>query len=251
MQVTSGRKQLPPRILIYGVPGCGKSTLASKAARPLFIDCEQGTSNLDVDRVEPADFAGVLSTIRDASSEQHEYRTLVIDTLDAVEGMIWKVVTEEYNRTAKVRVGSAQEIPFARGMDAAVEHWRQVVAELERAWGRGMSIVLLDHSTIRTFKDPTTEDYQRIEPKIDRKASALVRSWCDAVLFADYRVEVDVSATTKRAKGHSIGERVIRTEYRASFDAKNRYGLPAEMQMDWAALATAIKAGMQPKEIVQ
>lgn len=244
---TKGRVAQPPRLLVYGSPGCGKSTLAAAATKPIVIDVDGGTQNIDCTRTPtPTTFEELLALLAELATVEHDYRTLVVDTLDAVESMVWGLVVADYNRTSKgAKVTTAGDIPYGRGMESAVDYWRRFLASLERCWsGRRMTVILIDHSTIRTFKNPSDEDYQRIEPKIDRKASALLRSWCDAVLLADFQTEVATNAQTKRSKGVSTGQRVLRTEYAASHDAKNRYALPPELPLSWTALAAGIKAGM-------
>ena len=45
--VTSGKRLAPPRLLVYGVEGCGKSTFCSGAPSPVFIQTEDGLGQID------------------------------------------------------------------------------------------------------------------------------------------------------------------------------------------------------------
>ena len=38
----------PPRIVIYGVPGIGKTSLAAEFPDPIFVQTEEGTGNLEL-----------------------------------------------------------------------------------------------------------------------------------------------------------------------------------------------------------
>ena len=46
-QIRSGPRHSPPRLLIYGTEGIGKSTTASQAHRPIFIPTEDGLDQID------------------------------------------------------------------------------------------------------------------------------------------------------------------------------------------------------------
>lgn len=255
IKVTSGKQVKAPRLFIIGTQKAGKTTLASGAAKPYFIDLENGTVNLDVarDPEPPTTFDALLSKIEAFATEAHDYRTLVIDPISRVEPMIWDAALAEYNKTAKHKVGSIPEIEFQKGYDLAVPYWRRMVATLERLWlAKNMTIVLIDHTAIRNFKDPNAvADYQRIESSVDRKGNALLQRWCDAVLFADFRTELAITGEgkTQRVKAMGVGERVLRTERGAAFDGGNRYNLPAEMPLDWGLLAKGIAASLRAEKV--
>lgn len=251
IKATTGKQLKAPRIFLMGTQKSGKSTLASGAAKPYFIDMENGTVNLDVarDPEPPTTFDALLQKIEAFETEQHEYRTLVIDPVSRVEPLIWVPALVDYNKTAKHPAKSIPEIDFQKGYDVALPYWRQFIAALERLWlARNMTIIVVDHTAIRNFKDPNAAaDYQRIEPSIDRKAGSLIQRWCDAVLFADFKTELAITGEGKQQKVKAIGcgERVLRTERGAAHDGGNRYNLPTEMPLDWATLAKGIAAGLK------
>ena len=108
-----------------------------------------------------------------------------------------------------------------------------------------MGIVLLAHAAIRTFKNPEGEDFDRYELKLNAKASAVVREWADAVLFANY--ETLTAKKDGRVRGISTGARFMFTERRAAWDAKNRYGLPEQLPLSWSELEEAMVSGHAPQ----
>lgn len=254
IKAVTGKQIKAPRLFILGTPKVGKTSLAAGASKPCFIDLETGTVNLDVARIDqpPRTFEELLKLIDSFATEDHGFKTLVLDPVSRIEPMIWDVVLSAYNKTAKQPASSVPDIPFKRGLDAAVEHWRRLVAALERVWvAKNMTIICIDHVAIRNFKDPTAvADYQRIEPSVDRQAAALIQRWSDAVLFADFKVEVLVTEENKKktAKALGVGERVLHTEHGAAHDGGNRYRLPSEMPLDWPTLAKAIRAGIEENQ---
>lgn len=49
--IKRGVQQRPQRVIIYGPEGVGKSTLAAGLPAPLFLDTEEGTQHMNVDRM--------------------------------------------------------------------------------------------------------------------------------------------------------------------------------------------------------
>ena len=112
---------------------------------------------------------------------------------------------------------------------------------------RGMAIILLAHCQIKRFDSPETEPYERYQPKLQERSSALVQEWADAVLFANFRTVVrreDVGFNKDVRRGVTTGERQLYTTEKPAYYAKNRYSLPDSLPLSWDALATAIGAAV-------
>jgi hypothetical protein len=106
-----------------------------------------------------------------------------------------------------------------------------------------MGVILIAHSEIKRFDSPETEPYDRYQVKLHARASALVQEHVDAVLFANYRVstlKTDVGFKKSVTRAVGGGERLLHTAERPAFLAKNRFGLPETLPLDWAALAAGI-----------
>ena len=235
-QVQSGKQAAPRRVMLYGVHGVGKSTFASCAPSPIFIQTEDGLGGINCNRFPLAEtFDQVMAALAELYTEPHQYQTVVLDSLDWLERLIWEHVCHER------KVGSVEDFDYGKGYVFALTPWRRILKALTALRGkRGMTVLLIAHSRIERFNDPETESYDRYAPCLQRLASALVQEWCDEVLFANYRVFVKVTEgefNKKLAKGHGTGERIIRTTERPAHLAKNRLGLPEELPLDWKAYA--------------
>ena len=253
--ISSTRKPRPMRILLHGVEGVGKTTFAAGAPAPIFICPEDGIPQSlgDVAHFTVPEggwtWQDVLDAVRELSTAEHPYKTLVLDTLDWLEPLLWKQLCE----TSKV--ASIEEIGggYGKGYVAATDGWRVLLAAIERARTlKGMHVVLLAHSTIKAFKDPTSEPYDRFELKIHKQAAGLWKEWCDAVLFARYEDLTTKDARTKHVRGVSTGSRIIHTAHHAAYDAKNRYDLPEEMPLSWDEFLASVqaKAPAEPKALL-
>ena len=241
--VVSGRIAKPVRVLVWGTEGIGKSTFGANAPSPIFLGAEDGTSELDVARFpEPANWQDAFDAVAELTNAQHEYKTLVIDTLDWLEPMCWAHVcaTSKPDRTGK-RPDSIEAFGYGKGYSAALDEWRRLLSLIERLRNvRGMHVVLLAHGWVKGFKNPDGADYDRYELKLHPKAGGLLKEWCDAVLFANY--ETLTHEDNGRTKGIATGARVIHTQRRAAWDAKNRYDLPETLPLDWHAFYDAVLA---------
>jgi hypothetical protein len=238
--ITKGRHLGPKRVLLHGVDGVGKSTFGANAPKPVFLGAEDGTEHLDVARFPlPHTWQDVLDAIRELAAGGHDYETLVVDTLDWAEPLLWKHVCE----TAKV--SSIEDVGggYGKGFSAALDGWRVLLADLERLQReRGLHVILLAHSFIKKFANPEGDDFDRYILKLNEKAAALVREWCKGVYFANYETFA-VKDKQKRVRGVSTGARLLYTQRTAAYDAKDRYGLPESLPLSWEEFAKAVEAG--------
>src|SRR5262245_12338175 len=99
-QVRVGKTQMPPRIMVYGTEGIGKSSLAASAPKPIFIQTEDGLNEIDCAKFPLArSFDDVLEALNELATEQHSFESVVIDSLDWLERMIWDVVCRRESAT--------------------------------------------------------------------------------------------------------------------------------------------------------
>jgi hypothetical protein len=225
-----------PRVLVYGVEGIGKSTFAAGAPAPIFIQTEDGLGSLAVDHFPVAQkSADVLDAIAALHEPGHSFQTVVIDSLDWLETLIWRDIEAKFE---------AKDLAYGKGSMIAAEEWRKVLDGLNSLRNnQGMAVVLIAHCEIKRFDSPETEPYDRYQPKLQARSSALVREWCDAVLFANYRTIVkkaEVGFNKEVSRGISTGERLLYTSERPAYMAKNRYALPESIPLAWEAFVNAI-----------
>jgi len=242
--VVTGQQEFPDRVLLFGPEGCGKSTWAAGAPSPIFIAAEDGTAQLNVARFpRPDSWQDVLDALETLRVEKHEYKTIAIDTLDAIEPLLWAYICERDKQK------SIEAYGYGRGYVAALDEWRVFLSLVERLRReREMGIVMIAHSMIRTFKSPDTDDFDRYELKLNAKAGGLLKEWCDSVLFAHY--ETYASKDGNRAKGISTGARIVSTQRTAAFDSKNHYSLPETLPLNYDDYVAA-KAARAPRSATE
>lgn len=247
--VTKGRREMPLRILLAGVPGVGKTTFAAAAPAPIFLGREGGDDNFDVARFPaPETWQDVLDAVRMLADEKHDYKTLVLDTLDSLEPLCWRVVVDRDPKAKSIEDVSGG---FQKGYVAAVDEWRVLMADLERLRARGIGIVMLAHVHVKNFRNPEGPDYDRFITKIDSRAGAALSEWSDIHLFGRFETWAEQPDAKKRAKGMGTDMRIVHTRRTAAWDAKNRYSLPETLALSWDDVMAAVRARQvaAPEEI--
>jgi len=236
-----GRRAKPDRILLVGTEGVGKSTFAANAPEPIFLAAEDGIGHLDVASFpEPKSLDDVFQVLRVLREEPHDYKAAVIDTVDWLEPLVFDEVCTRNNWENIEAPG------YGKGYTVALDEWRKILADLDRLRAeREMEIILIAHTAIKVFSNPSGPDFSRYELNLNRQASALLKQWADAVLFANYEEFVQKEKGEVKAKGVSTGRRVIHTTRRAAWDAKNRHYLPEVLPLDYGDYAAA-RAKEQP-----
>jgi len=234
--IITGTTKRPRRCMLYAVEGIGKSTFASLAPKPIFLATEEGLNEIDCSSFPvPEDLKTFFDNMLLLLDEDHEYETVVVDTLDWLERLIWARVCKDNHKE------SIEDIGYAKGYKFALTYWNKFIRGLDTMrQQKNMMVILLAHSSIERFEDPERDAYDRYAPRLNKHASALVREWCDEVLFACYEVSIkteDKGFNQKRNQGKGQGKRILKTTERASHMAKNRLSMPDEMEFMWSSYA--------------
>jgi hypothetical protein len=225
-----------PRVMIYGPHGLGKTTFGAGAPAPIFILTEDGLGRLEVDHFPLAasydDVVGAISTLY---SDDHTFGTVVIDSLDWLDNLIWQDINAKHD---------AKDLAYGKGAVIAADYWRAILEGLSALRDeKGMAIVLIAHAEIKRFDSPEVEPFERYQPKLQARSSALIQEWCDAVLFCNYKTIVkkeDVGFNREVNRGITTGERLLHANEKPAYLAKNRYSLPDSLPLSWESFATAI-----------
>lgn len=248
IRTTSGNN--PPRIVVYGVQGVGKTTLAYTAPDPVFIQTEKGEGKLKLKTF------GILKTYDEVyealctlAQDDHDFKTVVIDTADWLEPLVWAKAVEVHNASESSPQKHWKDIEtagYGKGYLAAADQWQVLLNVLDYLNDKkGMNVIWLAHNQVKKFDDPESESYDRYSIKLHARASAKLQENVDAVLFMSYS-----SSTTEdsasfggsgRVRAVGSGQRMIRTQERPAVLAKNRYGMPAQIPIEgkhpWSEIA--------------
>lgn len=227
MEIITGKQTKGQKVVIYGLEGVGKTTLAASFPKALFIDTEGSTTHMDVNRTpRPTSWAMLTGQIAELRRNTQGFQTLIIDTADWAERMCAEALLAQHNQDGLEGFG------YGKGYRYMAEWFGKFLDSLTDLVERtGMHVVLTAHAATRKIELPEeTGAYDKWEMKLSKQVAPLVKEWADMVLFCAYKTYVveDAKTKTKKAQG---GQRVMYATHSVVWDAKNRHDLPEEIEM--------------------
>ena len=250
--LTPSTIEAPPKVLIYGPPGVGKSTIAATIPNAIVLHGEDGTKTIPTVRLRsikrpdsymPATFGDVLAMLMRVRDDDAfaRFGTLVIDTIDGIEALAISLILHESGSKSLNEVGGG----WGNGAQRLFESYRELMLVLEQIQAkRRMTVVITAHATVAEQGNPTGDNFSQFVPAIGKKSWPLLFGWCDAVLLAAYDMKVD------DGKMLLTGERSLKTTAGNGWAAKNRYGFPPSIPLKrddgWAEVQVYLDA---PKRI--
>lgn len=245
MNIISGKLPVAKRIVIYGAEGIGKSTLASQCPDPLFIDTEGSTTHMDVKRFEaPSSWQMLLDQVDYVVQHPDVCRTLVIDTAD------WAEQLELTDLCKKNGWQSIESPGYGKGYQYSAEEFGRLLNKLTEVMKKGVNVVITAHASLRKVELPEELGaYDHWEMKTSKKVAPMIKEWADVVLFLNYQVNVvnvDGQGQIKGKNKAQGGRRTIHTTHTPFWDAKNRFGMPEELPLEYASIAPLFDDKQEP-----
>lgn len=238
-RISRGRKVSPPLALVYGPEGCGKTSFLAGAPDVLFLRAENGIGTLDVARF-PADDAETGPVFRsfdeviDALRAVHaaplgEFQSVVLDSISAVERLIHEHVCRENQVDSIEKVGGG----YGKGYTEATNLFAVLVQWLQAVHATGRAVFAAAHADVDRFANPEGEDYDEYRPRVHKKARGVLLAEMDHVLFMNWQTFVSTAQGDfgKKSTTATGARRMLYTAKRPAAYAKNRYGLPAEIEL--------------------
>lgn len=236
LNIKKGKKVVPIRLVAYGPEGIGKSTFASQFPEPLFLDLENGTTQLDVFRAEPETgpwtWTALTSAIDEVAKDPSTCKTLVIDTLDRAEALLVEDMLKKSGHN------SIEDYGYGKGYTILQERFfKEFLGRLDTVIGAGVNVTLLAHAATRKYESPEDPPYDRWELKLSKKVAPIVKEWSDILIFMNFEQKVEtVDKDGKKGKAVGKAKRRMHAAHRPTYDAKNRYGLPDDMDLSFEPL---------------
>ncbi len=194
LKISKGRLRKPLRVVLYGVEGIGKTTLASQFPRPVFLDTEGSTVHFDVERVpNPRDehdpvirkWVDLLGVMHQLVHDRHGYETVVIDSADWAESLATTHLLESDKEKKRT---SIEDYGYGKGYVMLAEIVSKCLAICDEMVRAGLNVVWVAHSkSVRVSPPDQTDGFDRYELKMHKQVGPLFKEWCDLLLFLNYR----------------------------------------------------------------
>jgi ribosomal protein S15P/S13E len=257
---TAKASDLPPRLLIYGPEKMGKTSLACEFPNPIFLRVECGPpEGLELPGWDITSMPDLEEKIGLLYNDDHDFKTVVIDSISALESkVIWPHIVETILIQDGPRMGEKadhiEDYGFGKGYAYALQVWEDVIDGMNSLRRRGMTTVMIGHSTVKEFKDPETQTYSVYDIALQDaqkvSASARLKREVDAILFIKQEVSAEKEdpkdVRNKRVLARGGSKRFICTEKRPAYSAGNRYGMPEKITYEkgkgFSAMAQHISA---------
>jgi hypothetical protein len=242
LQIIRGKKSGAVRTVIYGVEGIGKSTLAAQVPESLTIDVEDGAGQIDTARVVALDWRAIEYATKELIADPQGFRAVIYDTADWLEKALIDHMLKQSGKK------SIEDYGYGKGYTILQEHVVRFLSLIDQLIEKGIHVIFVAHATCKRTSPPDqTDGFDRYELKLTKQVAPLLKEWADIVLFCNYRIQI-VEGTDGRLKAQGGKERVMYATHTAAWDAKNRYGLPDEMPMEFAQLARVFAAA-EPRTV--
>ena len=226
------RNKIDPILLFYGTAGMGKTTLALDAPSPVYLQISPERPPMGVETTsfgEITSWAQICEALTALYEQEHEFKTVIIDSLDALEPILWKDVCIQ-NQWANIEAPG-----YGKGYMIADGHWRQLIDMCDYLRrDRGMTVIWLALALAKDHEEPGAQSYKRYDLKLHKRAEGFVTQAADGVFFINTKVvvkEADGGFGKKSVHAEGGGARWLFTDARPAFVAKNRFNMPESIML--------------------
>jgi len=233
-QVSKGKLNKPIFGLIYAKSKVGKSTFVASAPDVLFLDFENSTELMNVERLSSevlCDYEAVVTLLEElVDAEKIDYKSIGLDSLDRLELLIHDKVVRSCEETSGKSYGTIADIGYKQGYIFALPYWTEILGLLRQIIRKHKThVMLIGHANVVKYTDPyLNEGYDKYEIKLHHKAADLIKESIDMILFMrkDIAIKKEGKGNFQKTKAYNVDERFIHTQLEAAFDAGSRIPLP-------------------------
>lgn len=210
--------------------GMGKTSLAASFPSPVFIRAEDGLQAIPEDSrpdafplLESAD--ELWKQMAALINEEHDYKTVVIDSVTALERMfVQQVIDDDPKKPKSINQAMGG---YGAGMSAVGQLHQRVRKAAGLLVDRGINVVFIAHADTETIELPDSDPYTRYSMRLGKKSQAPYTDDVDLVGFL--KLQTFTMGDGERKKAISDGTRILVTYATAANVSKNRFGITEDL----------------------
>jgi len=177
------------RILLFGPPKIGKSTLASQFPKSIILDADDGYRWLRVKKIKIVKWAEVLDVggqLQHAQDEGRDlgYRTIVFDSVESLYDMCFRYAC------VINKMDHPSDKPYGQGWQLIAEEFSTVVRAFTMM---GLGVIFISNSDHKTVTDEFGKEVTIEQPRLPKAAEKAIGFLCDLIL----KMEVDRTVLNK------------------------------------------------------
>lgn len=203
--VHRGVQRKARKMLIYGPPKMGKSTIVGATKNAIMIPTEDRVAHIACDKTPVVShYSEIIEIFDSLINENHGYKRVIIDTLDWTEPLIWNYLCEK-NNWKSITDDHNKETAFSKGLKYhAPAAWKKFLFNCDVLRDHGMDVILVSHAQVVKVNPPDGDEYDKHVMKIDKNSLAVVEEWSDIIAFYDREVFVQKTGNSLKTTGKAI-----------------------------------------------
>lgn len=242
-----------PNIVLYGTGGRGKSSTASLFPHSIFLDTDHSIDAFSITKTpkllgweaskEENKHLGLKYWLDFLINEKHEFKSVILDTLDATEIYFKKQIMNDYTTEKYTPISHVDDnvkaLNFGKGGEILADRIREEILKRLSILSKkkGMIVVVLAHQGKRSVKLPHSEDYQQTAPLLEKQVTSALESWADIIGLLDVRLSI-----SEDGKAITSKDSYVFTEKKESYVAKQREGYQIPDVLDARKFAETINS---------
>lgn len=214
----------PFKVLIYGLSGVGKTTLASKIPNAALIDCENGSPHIKMPKKKVSTYLEFFEALEGASKSNFD--TIIIDSLTYLEKWIFAKVAKDAGKKNII------DIAFYKGFEIALTEWELIMTKIYQL-NKTKNIICIAHAQVTHLSDPELGEYDELSPALHKKAGNIICSDFDGIFCIRPQIIVNDEKAVR------TNNTFVYTQPSNGIMAKSRFNLPNKIALkdfDWSKI---------------